>query len=70
MMVWLRMGGGGMEGAESGAGQSQLLWHSLAWEEALDDLSPASLGCVLSPASLGCVPRTASFAVPGVRGKI
>lgn len=60
MMVWLKMGGGGMGGAESGAGQSQQLWHSLAGEGALD---------VLSPASLGCVPGTANFAVPGVRGK-
>lgn len=59
-MVWLKMGGGGMGGAENGAGQSQQLWHSLAGEGALDDFSPPSLGCVLG---------RASFAVPGVRGK-
>lgn len=44
MMVWLKMGGGGKGGAENGDGQSQQLWHSLAGEGALDNLSLASLG--------------------------
>lgn len=60
MMLWLKMGGGGMGGDENGAGQSQQLWHSLAGEGALDDFSPASPGCESG---------RASFAVPGVRGK-
>lgn len=63
MMVWLKMGGGGMGGAENGAGQScqrKQLWHSLAGEGALHSLLLASLACVS---------RRASFAVPCVRGK-
>lgn len=39
VMVWLKMGG-----ADNGAGQSQQLWHSLAREGALDNLSLVSLG--------------------------
>lgn len=29
MMMWLKMGDGGMGGAKNGAGQSQQLWHGL-----------------------------------------